>query len=207
MGARREKHRLPPFVPLFISTLDRPAWRALSHGAQMLYVALKRKFSPHYHNNGRIFLSQRMAAIELGSHHNQIARWFRELQHYGFIVLAKPGFLGVEGRGQAPRWRLTELGYMHEPPTHDFERWDGTPFVDHKKSRAGKKARGVRGSTHTNVQESRPSGNDLVLERAHKENADKREQKPAQNYFTTCSALDSIPGCQAIVHPPGSDVS
>ena len=23
-----------------------------------------------------------------------------------------PGFLGVEGSGQAPRWQLTELGYM-----------------------------------------------------------------------------------------------
>src|ERR1700751_5127586 len=125
MGARREKHRLPPFVPLLISTLDQPAWRMLSHGAQMLYVALKRRYSQRLHNNGRLFLSQRMAAIELNSHHNQIARWFRELQHYGFIVLAKPGFLGVEGKGQAPRWRLTELGYMNETPSRDFERWDG----------------------------------------------------------------------------------
>jgi hypothetical protein len=83
-----------------------------------------------------------MAAIELGSHHNQIARWFRELQHYGFIVLAKPGFLGVEGKGQAPRWRLTELGCMKELPTRDFERWDGTPFVDQKKP-VQEKAHGV----------------------------------------------------------------
>jgi len=38
----RDKHekdrqqRLPPFVPLLIDTLVQPAWRALSHGAQML---------------------------------------------------------------------------------------------------------------------------------------------------------------------------
>ena len=138
---RAEKERLPPFVPLFIGTLDSSAWRAMSHGAQMLYVALKRRYNVKLHNNGRIFLSQRQAEKELGSHHNEIARWFRELQHYGFIVMMEPGCLGVEGKGKAPRWRLTELGYMKEPPTRDFTRWDGTPFVNQKTSpRAGKPA-------------------------------------------------------------------
>jgi hypothetical protein len=150
----RHKHRLPPFVPLLIDTLDQPAWRACSHGAQMLYVALKRRYSPNFHNNGKIFLSQRVAAKEMQSHHNQIARWFRELQHFGFIVLRTAGFLGVEGRGQAPRWRLTELGYMKESPTQDYKRWDGSPFVDKIKSRAGKKARGVPQSRHGIVQEN-----------------------------------------------------
>jgi hypothetical protein len=206
MGAKREKHRLPPFVPLLISTLDRPAWRALSHGAQMLYVALKRRFSPHYHNNGRIFLSKRMAAIELGSHHNQIARWFRELQHYGFIVLAKPGFLGVEGKGQAPRWRLTELGCMKELPTRDFERWDGTPFVDQKKPRAGKSARGVQPNAHTVVRENRASDSDLVRESTHKGNGDKRERKQAQNYSTTCSTLNSAPDSHSARERQGVDL-
>ena len=137
----RRKNRLPPFVPLLIDTLDRPAWREASHGAKVLYVALKRRYSYYTRNNGRIFLSQRMAAQELRSHHNQIARWYRELQHFGFIVLRTPGALGVDGKGQAPRWRLTELGYMNEPPTQDYKRWDGTPFVDKIKSRAGKPAR------------------------------------------------------------------
>jgi hypothetical protein len=72
----------------------------MSHGAQVLYVALKRRYSVHMHNNGRLFLSQRMAEKELNSHHNQIARWYRELQHYGFIVLQVPGCLGVDGKGQ-----------------------------------------------------------------------------------------------------------
>ena len=131
----RQKGRLPPFVPLLIDTLNQPAWRAMSHGAQMLYVALKRRFNLNTHNNGRIFLSQRMASKELRSHHNQIARWYRELQHFGFIVMMQPGCLGVEGRGQAPRWRLTELGYMNDPPTRDYERWDGTKFKTESRSR------------------------------------------------------------------------
>jgi hypothetical protein len=40
-----DKGRLDPFVPLLIDTLDTPAWRSLSHGAQMLYVALKRRYN------------------------------------------------------------------------------------------------------------------------------------------------------------------
>jgi len=136
----RRKERLPPFVPLLIDTLDQPAWRAMSHGAQMLYVALRRRYSPHNHNNGRLFLSQRTAEKELKSHHNEIARWFRELQHYGFIVLHTAGYLGADGHGQAPRWRLTELGYMRDAPTRDFTRWGGQPFKDTKQPRPSKRA-------------------------------------------------------------------
>src|SRR5262245_5840894 len=123
----RRKNRLPPFVPLLVDTLESPAWRAMSHGAKILYVALKRRYNNKNHNNGRIYLSQRDAARELRSHHNEIARWYRELQHYGFIVMVTPGVLGVEGKGKAPRWRLTELGYMRELPSRDFMGWDGTP--------------------------------------------------------------------------------
>lgn len=150
----RLKNRLPPFVPVLIDTLDQPAWRAMSHGAKMLYIALKRRYSLSSHNNGRIFLSQRMAAKELNSHHNQIARWYRELQHFGFIVMQTPGFLGVAGKGQAPRWRLTELSYMRDLPTRDFKRWDGKPFINKIKPRAGKASRGVQENWRNSVQEN-----------------------------------------------------
>ena len=36
---KRDKGRLPQFVPLLVSTLDSRAWRAMSHGARSLYVA------------------------------------------------------------------------------------------------------------------------------------------------------------------------
>jgi hypothetical protein len=124
----KDKGRLSPFVPLLIDTLDTPAWRAMSHGARSLYVALKRRYGHNIHNNGRLFLSHRDAAEEIGSHRDEVGRWYRELQHYGFIVLQTAGVLGVEGRGQAPRWRLTELGYMRDPPTRDFLRWNGKRF-------------------------------------------------------------------------------
>ena len=52
---RGQRERLPPFVPLFIITLDSPAWRALSHGARSLYVALKRRVGTN--NNGAVYSS------------------------------------------------------------------------------------------------------------------------------------------------------
>jgi hypothetical protein len=164
----RRRERLPPFVPLLIDTLDTPAWKAMSHGARSLYVALKRQYNVQSHNNGRMFLSQRKAAHDVGSHHNEIARWFRELQHYGFIVKTAPGYLGGDRKGKAPRWRLTELGYMHNPPTRDFRRWNGTAFKDQKtKSRAGNGARRVQATRHTSVPGNRPANGDSVRETAH----------------------------------------
>jgi hypothetical protein len=128
-----DKGKLPPFVPLLIDTLNSPAWRALSHGARSLYIALKRRYSINLHNNGRMFLPCRQAALELGSGSTEICRWLRELQHYGFIVMTAGGSLGIDGKGKAPHWRLTELGYMREPPTRDFLKWDGTRFDARKK--------------------------------------------------------------------------
>jgi hypothetical protein len=135
----RRKLQQKERLPLLKETLHSPAWRALSHGARSLYVLLKERYNSKEHNNGRIFLSQREAAEELGSGTEEITRWFRELQHYGFIVQTAPGCLGLDGKGKAPHWRLTELGYMRDPPTRDFLRWNGTPFGRRKlKPRPGK---------------------------------------------------------------------
>jgi hypothetical protein len=127
------KKQLPPFIALFRETLVSPAWRNTSHGARSLYTALKAKWSSNLKNNGRIYLSQRDAMKELGSNRTYIARWFRELQHYGFIVMTTPGCLGVDGKGKAPHWRLTECGYGENPATRDFNRWDGSKFQDRKR--------------------------------------------------------------------------
>jgi hypothetical protein len=203
MGAdrheKRHQNRLPPFVPLLIATLEAPAWRALSHGAQMLYIALKRRYNGKNHNNGYIYLSQRKAALELRSHHNEIARWFRELTHYGFIVMVRPGVLGVEGKGKAPRWRLTELGYMHEPPTRDFAHWDGRRFKDTKsKSRAGIGARSVQESRHTSVQENHAVEAKSVQEKAHIPNRERvRENRHRTRLpYTTAQLPADHPGLE-----------
>src|SRR6516225_1406794 len=139
MSARKDKGRLPPFVPVDLEMMNSPAWRATSFGARWLYMHLKRRWSFKQKNNGRIFLSHLDAVKEMGGTPDSISRWFRELQHYGFIVMTEPGCLGVDGKGKAPRWRLTELeayggrnGNTWMLPTKEFNRWDGTKFRDHR---------------------------------------------------------------------------
>ena len=79
------------FVMITRLVLDSKAYRCMSMGARVLYVALKRRYWRDRHNNGRIYLSQRDASRELNRDTNQITRWFRELQHFGFIVQTKGG--------------------------------------------------------------------------------------------------------------------
>ena len=126
MSRKQGGGKLPDFVPLIKSTMRPPAWRAMSHGAKSLYVALKCRYHTRLQN--AVYLSARVAAKELGSSKDYITRWHRELQHYGFTVVVTPGHLGVEGRGKAAHLRLTECWYQGQPPTSDFERWDGTKF-------------------------------------------------------------------------------
>jgi hypothetical protein len=124
-----------PFVAMLKDTLTARAWRAMSHGARSLYICLKSRYNSKQRNNGRLHVSQREAAREIGSSFEQIARWFRELQHFGFIVMMSPGHLGLDGKGKAPHWRLTECAYMTDLPTKDFNRWNGKPFIDRKRHR------------------------------------------------------------------------
>ena len=49
-----------------------------------------------------------MEEMGCGQPRQSIRRWFRELQLYGFIVRRTRDCLGVEGKGKAPQWRLTE---------------------------------------------------------------------------------------------------
>jgi hypothetical protein len=109
MSKAKDKGRLAPFVPVDLEVLRSPAWRATSFGARWLYVHLKRRWSHKQKNNGRLFMSQRDAQEEMGAtNRDSIGRWFRELQHYGFIVMTSAGCLGVDGKGKAPHWRLTD---------------------------------------------------------------------------------------------------
>jgi hypothetical protein len=133
MSRHKDKGRIEgPFVPMLIPTMESAAWKAMSPYARVVYYALKTRYGHKIRNNGRIYLSTRDGAEETGFHKDTIVRSLRELQHYGFIVMTEPGCLGVNGRGKAPHWRLTELGYMHEPPTKDFLKWDGELFYEQK---------------------------------------------------------------------------
>lgn len=137
MKRKRKPEKTDLFVKVMLDTLDTSAWRAMSHGARSLYVALKRRLRNDLSNNGKIFLSQRQAEAELGSSRRYVGRWFRELEHYGFIVMTKHGNLGIEGKGKAPHWRLTEAGCKDDPPSRDFINWNGARFGVTKKQNPG----------------------------------------------------------------------
>jgi Helix-turn-helix domain len=145
------------FTPLLHETMDCPAWKQLSHTAKWLYVLLKRR-----HMNGRntAFVSFRDASKELRCSHRKIATLFAELEHYGFIVKVRHGTLGVEGKGLATVWRLTELGTtrqhspsdVFEPSAKDYLRWNGVSFEPQKtKSRFPRCPRGVDTVVHSGV--------------------------------------------------------
>jgi hypothetical protein len=122
------------FVMVTHNILDAPAWRSTSHGARSLYVALKRRWNSQRKN--LVYISERQAAKELGSHRDEIRRWFRELIYYGFIVMERPAYLGTSGKGRAPHYRLTECNTVAPngspaQATRDFDRWNGVPFNKH----------------------------------------------------------------------------
>ena len=136
---RKKKYRennLPPghWAPVYAETVRSAAYKQLSFGARALLTSLCLRCVK---NNGHTYLSQRDAEEELGrASRNDIANWYRELQHYGFIVQTEAAALGVDGKGKAPHWRLTHMPTRNgsgdlDNPTKDFLRWDGEVFVPH----------------------------------------------------------------------------
>jgi hypothetical protein len=82
-------------------------------------------------NNGKIFLSTRNAAKDLGANQESVCIWFRELEHYGFIVMTEPGTIGPKGK--ATHWRITDVGWgrldgKSIEPTKDYLKWSGEVF-------------------------------------------------------------------------------
>jgi hypothetical protein len=138
---RRKKGHLPPFVPLIRTTLALPAWKQLSFGARSLYVVLRSYLRVDNLNNGKIFRAYREAAADLGTKSRRsVQRWFRELEHYGFIAMTTGPCLGVDGDGIAAHWRITECPTFDAKgnqiaATRDFERWDGVLFDDPEKKK------------------------------------------------------------------------
>ncbi len=92
------------------STMEEPAWSALSTTAQALYPWLKFEWrGVDANNNGRIRLSSRQAAARIGVRPDTAAEAFRDLQRKGFIVQTEAACLGLVGAARSPAYELTEL--------------------------------------------------------------------------------------------------
>lgn len=109
--SRRTDQPAEHFTRLIRSTMEAPAWRALSTTAQALYPWLKLEWrGPQNNNNGKISLAIGDAALRLGVRPDTAARAFHDLQAKGFIVVTVPAVLGVGGRAASAKYELTELG-------------------------------------------------------------------------------------------------
>lgn len=143
MSDRKNKSVIDgPFSPQMENTSKTDAWKAMSAHTRVIYItSVRSRFRGDWdqNNNGKIHPSARQIAAETGFTRNTAARGLREMKHYGFTAETSPAALGVDGKGKAAHWRLTELPYMGEPPTRDFMSWDGTLFDDGKTKKLPRK--------------------------------------------------------------------
>jgi hypothetical protein len=156
----RDKPKSPPFVMLPKETMQSGAWRAMSPHARIMNIALRARFNHKNPNNGWLYLPTRIAARETGLSKDTAASGHRENEHYGFVVMTRGGCLGVDGKGKAPHWRLTDLPYMHEPPTKDFLAWNGKPFAN---VRGGRNWKPKKQNPVASRRTPCPTGSDIVV--------------------------------------------
>jgi hypothetical protein len=128
-------------VPIFRHTMKTAAWRATSVGARAVFLELKSNYNTNAQNT--VFLSSRDGARQLNAHKDTVRKWLHELEHYGFIVEVQGAHLGVHGTGKAALYRLTDCPFAGQPPSYDFQNWDGVLY-DPKKQNPVRKNRTPR---------------------------------------------------------------
>ena len=121
MGRNKFKKGSGKFIQLEHWVYDSPAFQSLKPGPRAIYVELKRQFNGH--NNGNIFLSQRVAGDAANIGRDTVGKYLAELVAKGFIVKTMGHYLGPVGVGQAARWALTELSLDGAPATKEFMAW------------------------------------------------------------------------------------
>ena len=128
MGRSKFKKGGSKFIQLEHWIYDSPAYQSLKPGPRAIYVELKRQFNGH--NNGDIFLSQRVAGKALNVGRDTVGKYLVELEAKGFIVKTMGHYLGPEGVGQAAKWALTELSMNGNSATKEFMNWKSKSPVE-----------------------------------------------------------------------------
>lgn len=115
------------FTPLYLDATKKcAAWYAMHPTARALFFELKLLYNRD--TEGPVGMSSRQAARLLGITQKTALVMLRQVQHYGFAVKMTAGYLGLNGKGVATQWRLTDEPYQGKPATLDFNRWNGTLF-------------------------------------------------------------------------------
>ena len=126
---KRKRMSKGPFVAIPKAIMATPAWRAMTPEGRLLWIELRGWLRNDGLNNGKVRLSCRDAAKAIGLSKNTVVRRYAENEHFGFLRKTAEGFLGSDGRGIAAKYRFTDLAHGTHPPTRDFEKWDGKPFI------------------------------------------------------------------------------
>ena len=108
MSRNKDKGRLPPFVPVDREMMRSPAWRATSWRALPVYSPQIEMALPVEEQRPALSIAPGRAEEMGRATRDSISRWYRELEYYGFVVKTPEAALGVDGKGKAPHWRLTE---------------------------------------------------------------------------------------------------
>jgi len=185
--------------------MERPAWRAVSPKAQILYIWLRLEWKgAKYNNNGKIQLSCRQAAQRIGITINTANSAFHELQAKGFIVVTELGALGMEGEARGPSYELTELTmprsnrtngrklYRNWAPGRDF------PVVRHSTNNPTGK-NGISKNPSSNSGRTHPESRDVSsypvtnLKRPHHQDGDVLEDFASAAIIKTKTSLVTIP--------------
>jgi hypothetical protein len=115
------------FTPLYHDATKKcDAWYAMNATARAAVMEIKLLFNRD--TEGPVGMSARQLARLLGISTRYAVLLLRQIQHYGFLVKMIDGHLGLNGKGIATQWRLTDEPYQGKPATLDFKRWDGTLF-------------------------------------------------------------------------------
>lgn len=129
---KKNEARTGQFTKWIRSEVGLDAWKALSPSAQAAYPHVRvRCFAEakdlRKNNNGRVILSTRTLAKEMGCVPKTAASALADLQAKGWIVCTNRAYLGLEGKGVSPEWRLTMLETEDRgkrvAPTYDPKRW------------------------------------------------------------------------------------
>ena len=99
-----------------------PAWRSLDCGARAVYVQVA--YAYHGKNNGRIVVSVRMLAGELGISKDTAAKKIHILVERGFIVVVKQAAFSMKMR-HAAEYRITafKCDITGAIASKEFMRW------------------------------------------------------------------------------------
>jgi hypothetical protein len=120
---RRKKGRgTQPFIQIFKYMLETPAWLSLPVIARAAYLHLAARYNGS--NNGKISLSARVLAKELGCAPGTAARALIKLDDAGFIRPTSIGQFKLRNR-KASEYRLTAFrcDETGEAATKDFQQW------------------------------------------------------------------------------------